>query len=259
MATFKFQMLLSIMVNNFLHKSKIDRLLKTRSNLEDTRKNEEKVLFFLKNKIKSILDVGCGTGFIFEWIKKNYTECNYLGVDIDKIAIKYAKKKYNDRIFKCSSFFSIKKKFDLILLFELFYQFKNYKKVISKLYQLSDNYISFDARVKFSGSTILDKELSYFYYHDTGKTNHYVVHNIYEFLNFLSTPKFNFDKIYLNLYKPKKITSAYLPFKKSDMLIGVFILKKGKKNIREGKKLRNKKNQFENLIVWPKKYEKFFK
>ena len=163
----------------------MDFLLKTRSNLKNTLENEEKVLYFLKNKINSILDVGCGTGFIYEWIKKNYARCSYLGVDIDKNAIKHAKKKYNDKIFKCLNFFSIKKKFDLILLFQLFYQFKNYKNVISKLYQLSNNYISFDARVKFNGSTILDKELSYFYYHDSGKTNHYVVHNIYEFLNFL--------------------------------------------------------------------------
>ena len=247
------------MVKNFLHKSKMDFLLKTRSNLKNTENNEKKVLFFLKNKINSILDIGCGTGFIYEWIKKNYIKYTYLGIDIDKTAIKYAQKKYGDKNFKCLNFFSIKKKSDLILLFQLFYQFKNYKKVISKLYKLSNNYIAFDGRVKFNGSTILDKEFSYFYYHDTGKTNHYIVHNIYEFLNFLSNPKFNFEKIYLNLYKPKKITSAYLPFKKSEMLIGIFILKKGKKSIRKARMLRNKKKQFENLIVTPKKYEKYFK
>ena len=101
--------------------------------------------------------------------------------------------------------------------------------------------------------------MSYFYYHDSGKTNHYVVHNIYEFLNFLSNPKFNFEYIHLNLYKPKKTTSAYLPFKKSEMLIGIFILKKGKKSIRKARMLRNKNKQFENLIVTPKKYEKYFK
>ena len=252
-------MLVSIMVKNFLHESKMNFLIKTRSNLKNTENNEKKVLFFLKNKINSILDIGCGTGFIYEWIKKNYVKYSYLGIDIDKAAIKYAKKKYADKNFRCLNFFSIKKKFDLILLFQLFYQFKNYKKVISKLYQISNDYIAFDARVKFNGSTILDKELSYFYYHDSGKTNHYIVHNIYEFLNFLSNPKFNFEKIYLNLYKPKKITSAYLPFKKSEMLIGIFILKKGKQSKKKASMLRNKKKQFENLIVNPRKYEKYFK
>ena len=43
------------------------------------------------------------------------------------------------------------------------------------------------------------------------------------------------------------------------MLIGIFILKKGKKSIRKARMLRNKNKQFENLIVTPKKYEKYFK
>ena len=30
----------------------------------------KKVLFFLKIKL-NILDIGCGTGFIYEWIKKH--------------------------------------------------------------------------------------------------------------------------------------------------------------------------------------------
>ena len=145
------------------------------------------------------------------------------------------------------------------MLFQLFYQFQDYKKVINKLYEISSKYISFDARIKFNGNTILDKDLSYFYYHDTGKTNNYIVHNVYEFINYLSNPRFNFEKIYLNIYKPKNITSAFLPFKKSEMLIGVFILKKGKKNSKKAKMLRNKNKQYGNLIVFPKKYEKYFK
>ena len=247
------------MVDNFLHKSKLKFLLQTRSKLKDTFENEKKVLFFLKNKIKNILDIGCGTGFIYEWTKRHQKNLKYFGIDIDNITIKFAKKKYGSKNFRCANFFSINKKFDLILLFQLFYQFQNYKKVINKLYEISSKYISFDARIKFNGNTILDKDLSYFYYHDTGKTNSYIVHNVYEFLNYLSNPRFNFEKIYLNIYKPKSITSAFLPFKKSEMLIGVFILKKGKKLVKKAKMLRNKNKQYNNLIVFPKKYEKYFK
>ena len=141
----------------------MDRLIKTRAGFKNVRESEKKILYFLKNKVNSILDIGSGTGLIYGWIKKNYAKCTYLGVDIDKNLIKYTQKKYNDKIFKCLNFFSIKKKFDLILLFELFYQFKNYKYVINKLYQLSNKYIALDARVKLNGSTILDKDLSYIY------------------------------------------------------------------------------------------------
>ena len=43
------------------------------------------------------------------------------------------------------------------------------------------------------------------------------------------------------------------------MFIGTLILKKGKKIKKEAKNLRNKKKQYENLTVSPKKYEKYFK
>ena len=111
-----------------MHKSKIKFLLQTRSKLKDTFKNEKRVLFFLKNKIKKILDIGCGTGFIYEWIKKHQKNLKYFGIDIDNIAIKYAKKKYSSKNFRCANFFSINKKFDLILLFQLFISFKTTKK-----------------------------------------------------------------------------------------------------------------------------------
>ena len=52
----------------------------------------KKGIIFLKNKIKNILDIGCGTGFIYEWIKKHQKNLKYFGIDIDNIAIKYAKK-----------------------------------------------------------------------------------------------------------------------------------------------------------------------
>ena len=247
------------MVNNFTHKSKISFLLKTRSKFKDTLQNEKKVLFFLKNKIESVLDIGCGTGFIYEWILKQKKKIKYLGIDIDTKAIKYAKKNYKSKFFKRTNFFNINNRFNLVLMFQLFYQFRNYKNVLNKLYKISDNYISFDARIKFNGNTILDKDLSYFYYHDTGKTNNYIVHNVYEFINYLSNPRFNFEKIYLNIYKPKKITSAFLPFKKTEMFIGVFILKKGRKLVKKARMLRNKNKQYTNLVVNPKKYEKYFK
>ena len=75
----------------------MDRLIKTRAGFKNVRESEKKILYFLKNKVNSILDIGCGTGLVFDWIKKNYTKCAYFGVDIDKNLVKYAQKKYNEK------------------------------------------------------------------------------------------------------------------------------------------------------------------
>ena len=99
------------MVSIFFHKSKRDHLIKNRGDFKNVRESEKKILYFLKNKVNSILDIGCGTGLVYDWIKKNYTKCAYFGVDIDKNLVKYAQKKYNEKLFKNLNFFSIRKKF----------------------------------------------------------------------------------------------------------------------------------------------------
>lgn len=47
-------------------------------------------------KALNILDLGCGRGFLLEWLKKNrfIDKCNYTGIDIDNIAIDKCKKKF---------------------------------------------------------------------------------------------------------------------------------------------------------------------
>ena len=57
------------MVSIFFHKSKRDHLIKNRGDFKNVRESEKKILYFLKNKVNSILDIGCGTGLVYDWIK----------------------------------------------------------------------------------------------------------------------------------------------------------------------------------------------
>jgi len=47
-----------------------------------------------------VLDVGCGLGDLYMWLKKNKIEVDYLGIDITAKMILKAKKKYPEASFK---------------------------------------------------------------------------------------------------------------------------------------------------------------
>lgn len=70
--------------------------------------------FLRDNKPKTVLDLGCGTGILAPFFPKKL----YLGIDIDKNLINYAKKRYPGYSFKVmdATMVKLKKKFDFILV-----------------------------------------------------------------------------------------------------------------------------------------------
>tara|TARA_B100000029_G_scaffold254934_1_gene251712 strand:- start:202 stop:954 length:753 start_codon:yes stop_codon:yes gene_type:complete len=78
-----------------------------------------------KNDYLSILDVGCGLGFISNTLSKEYTSSEITGIDLSEDAIKYAKKNFQNINFICDSIQPSEKSFgsfDLIFAVE-FYPF----------------------------------------------------------------------------------------------------------------------------------------
>ena len=73
-------------------------------------------LFDLNNS--SILDVGCGLGDFYGFLKKNSIECNYFGVDLSKKMVLRARKKYSAK-FECENIlnWNIKQRFDYVVSF----------------------------------------------------------------------------------------------------------------------------------------------
>tara|TARA_B100002052_G_scaffold291142_1_gene310743 strand:+ start:120 stop:785 length:666 start_codon:yes stop_codon:yes gene_type:complete len=103
-------------------------------------------------KKSKILDFGCGTGYLYEYLKKkiNYQGV-YVGYDISKEMIKLAKKKYKKARFENKDIFQnrIKEKFDYVLINGTFnYKFKNnfdwIKKTLSTLFKKTNKAIAFN-------------------------------------------------------------------------------------------------------------------
>ena len=49
----------------------------------------------------SILDFGCGLGYLYAYLKQNYKNFNYIGIDINQNLLEIAKNKYPEATFKC--------------------------------------------------------------------------------------------------------------------------------------------------------------
>ena len=116
------------------------------SNKKDQDLRFEKLLlnYDLKNKV--ILDVGCGFGDLYFYIKKNF-KCNfkYIGIDISNHILERAKKKVkysNAKFYNCDLLSYISKKVDIsVLSGSLTLNFKNsnayFNEVIRKMYKIS--------------------------------------------------------------------------------------------------------------------------
>lgn len=102
---------------NFNKKEEFQKVLWSSKKSMDNR-----MKFFIKKidklEFKSWIDIGCGTGRLFELIKKNkFKQIKIYGIDINKKLIKYCKKKkFKFKItFLCKNILNYKtKKFDLV-------------------------------------------------------------------------------------------------------------------------------------------------
>lgn len=100
-----------------------------------------------KNSANKVLDVGCGIGGTADYVQRNGWG-SVTGVDIDAEAVHHANVSYDRVDFhtvpveKLSS--SLKKKFNILYLFNSFYVFENHSKALEEM-----------AKVSESGATLL--------------------------------------------------------------------------------------------------------
>jgi len=215
----------------YLHKTKSDCYIKDkiRAKYEEADKSIKILLKKINFKNKKILDVGCATGGMYNILRSKFGLVDYTGVDVDARCIKIAKARYPKAKFFSTDIFDSKLKenfYDIVMLWGWSHMYPNWKELYSKLIKLSKKYIMFDNRIKLSGTTITDLDLSYQYYYKSKKRNYYIIHNLYELISFLQISPLNIKNIYSYGYHMPGKTSAKLPISKSEVLIGSFLLEK---------------------------------
>ena len=91
-----------------------------------------------KENIK-ILDFGCNTGYFLKIIKDKYPSAGFdlYGADINKYALKYARKKYPDfNFFEIDNDFFEKGKFDVVILSHVLEHIKERNEMVANLVKL---------------------------------------------------------------------------------------------------------------------------
>ncbi len=145
-----------------------------------------------------ILDIGGGAGGLGNAIMESIQpDIHYTCIDPDSDVIKIGRRNMPDSHF-IEGYFPENlpgSTYDLVIMFVLFPQIPNWKETLIHLAQYSDQYINISLIVKMKGTTVVDKDVSYVYYLDSGERVHQVIHNIYELRNFCCIKEMRVRKI----------------------------------------------------------------
>src|SRR4030042_1585271 len=103
------------------------------------------MLELLKKKgVTSILDVGCGTGPIYEIIKHHEMDFKYKGVDYAKTFIDWAKKEFSETEFEVQDARELKEEddsWDCVVLMHALDHIKQYDKAIAEAARVAKRYV----------------------------------------------------------------------------------------------------------------------
>jgi hypothetical protein len=156
----------------------------------------------LENGI-SILDVGGAAGGLGTALLDSVdSNIRYTCIDPDKKAIEIGKR-LDYRLNFIEGFFpeGVQDRYDMVIMLALFPQLPEWKSIIFKMKDRANKYINFSLMLRLSGPTVTDIDTAYSYYLDSGKRVHQIVHNAYEFFNFLSTSEIEAKKIHFYGYR----------------------------------------------------------
>jgi len=135
-----------------------------RKNWKNLFISEKFALSYLDSKVKSILDVGCGTGELYEVFKDMLSnEISYTGIDISKKTINIAINRYPKINFIKGNFLNLKNnnKYDLVFSTGVIQHEALPYELIKKCISKSKNLIIFDLKIITKTKSIVDINFSY--------------------------------------------------------------------------------------------------
>lgn len=146
----------------------------------------------------TFLDIGGSGGDFGAAIKAEVADIIPTVIDPSKACIETGKIKYPFTNFICGNFpedLSEDQKFDVLSLQAFFPQIPEWKRFLIAMRKHALKYINISLTFRLDGSTVIDNDVSYFYYLDSGERAYQVIHNIYEFINFCSIHEMAVKKI----------------------------------------------------------------
>jgi len=178
----------------------------------------------------SVLDVGgaCG-GFGNAIIESVQQKVDYTCVDPDKRAIELGKVLYPNFKFITGAFPECMPRsaplFDYVMLNGWFAQVTDWKGMLLTLKRFSKRFINVGLNLRLDGTTVVDPDVSYFYYLDSGVRVPEITHNLYELINFCSIHEMNAKQVSLYCYTtPDKPSSAFRPLSRRNQLQGNLLI-----------------------------------
>ena len=183
----------------------------------------------IMSNISTVLDIGCATGGFGNALKKQFNnKLSYTGIDVNRTEIKNGKKAFPKQNFIRGIFPTAMKdsqKYDLVCAFGFFHMVVKWKQMLSDLIKHSKKYVNISVVCRLEGTTVTDKDLSYYYYLDTGERAPSIAINIRELLNYCCHHELKVKRIGFYGYNNKASRStAFRPIREKDTIYGNLFL-----------------------------------
>lgn len=152
--------------------------------------------------VKTVTDIGCLNGDAYKAISEKY-DVSYLGIDVDKDAIQLAQQRYPNARFAVGDFMDesfTQEKSDLVFALNLFDHFEDWKKALRNLRRFSSRFINFSTLMRYSGNTVVDRDISYIYYSNAQRRLLWAIHNIFELTSYCATEDIKATNIFVYCY-----------------------------------------------------------
>lgn len=182
----------------------------------------------------SVLDIGGGAGGLGNALREKFNlNLKYTCIDPDSKAVEAGKKRFgaNDTDFKliCDEFpgpLPPTQTWDMVCVIGWFAQVTEWKRFLLTLCERANKYVNIGINVRLTGNTVVDPDVSYVYYFDSGKRIPEITHNIYELFNFASIQEIGAEKIEFYGYHGKGSSSAYRPVPRHELVQGNLLITK---------------------------------
>jgi SAM-dependent methyltransferase len=202
-----------------------------RTKFEDFYESER--YFLTPNMVKphmTVLDIGCASGGLGAALRTSVQpSVQYTGIDIDEKAIELGNKTFPDINLIHGKFPEDvpDTKYDMIVALNVFEQIPDWKDFLLHTVEYCNQFVNIGLVLRVSGPTVIDKDVSYGYYYDSGIRVHKIVHNIYELINFCCLEEMGAKKISFFGYhidRPASAAADFRPLPQREQIRGNLLL-----------------------------------